>query len=322
LIRNGEIVQMVAVEVGARLLAFDDKMMVTRVEQPMRTIAKTLGGKAEGGDKLNPKRRDQLAAKLTDILFNVLSGGEMDPLTRSLMLTDGLHDHSMKDIDHVVFSGGVSEYIYGRTVESYGDLGPDLGREVRQRCDKLFRSGTVVESAEGIRATVIGAGEYTLQASGSTCYIFTANVLPVHGIQVASASINKEQTQRDLQATLGRALSKYDTNYLNERIALALSVDGQPDYPYIRRIAESITGVADPTSPSGSPLFLVLDVDMARAVGAVLKEELKLDRSVIAIDGIDVGDLDYIDIGKPMGVSQVVPVTVKSLIFTLRSTSG
>jgi ethanolamine utilization protein EutA len=69
-------------------------------------------------------------------------------------------------------------------------------------------------------------------------------------------------------------------------------------------------------------MFLVLDVDMAKSLGAVLKEEFKLERSVIAIDGIDVGDLDYIDIGKPMGVSQVIPVTVKSLIFTLRSTSG
>ena len=33
------------------------------------------------------------------------------------------------------------------------------------------------------------------------------------------------------------------------------------------------------------------------------------------VDGIDVGDLDYLDIGRPMGISEVVPVTVKSLIF-------
>ena len=126
----------------------------------------------------------------------------------------------------------------------------------------------------------------------------------------------------EMRAVLTRALSKYDTQHLNERMVLALSVEGQPDYPYIRRLAEGIASVTDPASPSGAPLFLVLDVDMARSLGTVLKEEFKLDRAVIAIDNIDVGDLDYIDIGKPMGVSQVVPVTVKSLIFTLRSTSG
>jgi len=38
-----------------------------------------------------------------------------------------------------------------------------------------------------------------------------------------------------------------------------------------------------------------------------LKEELKLDREVIAIDGIEVGDLDYIDIGEPMGITEVIP---------------
>ena len=139
LIRSGEIVQMAAVEVGARLLAFDDDMTITRVEQPMRAIAKALGKKVELGAKLTSKLRRQLAAKMADIVFDVLSGGAMDPLTRSLMLTDGLHGHRMSAIDHVVFSGGVSEYVYGHTAESYGDLGPELGREVRQRCSQFLQ---------------------------------------------------------------------------------------------------------------------------------------------------------------------------------------
>jgi ethanolamine utilization protein EutA len=63
-------------------------------------------------------------------------------------------------------------------------------------------------------------------------------------------------------------------------------------------------------------------VDVAKSLGGILREEIKLDRAVVAIDGIEVGDLDYVDIGKPMGVSEVIPVTVKSLIFAVRSTSG
>ena len=54
---------------------------------------------------------------------------------------------------------------------------------------------------------------------------------------------------------------------------------------------------------------------MAKSLGGVLKEELKLQQEVIAVDGIDVGDLDYVDIGRPLGVSEVIPVTVKSLMF-------
>ena len=35
----------------------------------------------------------------------------------------------------------------------------------------------------------------------------------------------------------------------------------------------------------------------------------------MVVEGIEVGDLDYLDIGRPLGVSEVVPVTVKSLVF-------
>jgi ethanolamine utilization protein EutA len=69
-------------------------------------------------------------------------------------------------------------------------------------------------------------------------------------------------------------------------------------------------------------LFIVLDVDVAKSLGSILKEELKIDRSVIVVDGIEVGDLDYLDIGKPLGATEVIPVTVKSLIFGMRSKSG
>jgi len=45
---------------------------------------------------------------------------------------------------------------------------------------------------------------------------------------------------------------------------------------------------------------------VAKSLGGVLKEELKLQQEVIAVDGIDVGDLDYIDIGRPLGVSRSI----------------
>ena len=50
-------------------------------------------------------------------------------------------------------------------------------------------------------------------------------------------------------------------------------------------------------------------------MGGILKEELNLAQEVIVVDGIDVGELDYLDNGRPMGISGAVPVTVKSLIF-------
>lgn len=322
LIKGGEISQMVAIEVGARLIAYDDDMTITRVEQPARTIMKALGYTVEVGGTLTPEQREAFATKETEILFDVISGGALTPLTASLLLTDGFENLKLQDIDHVVYSGGVSEYIYKRETATFGDIGPWLGEKVREQSQITFDQGVLITPAEGIRATVIGAGEYTLQASGSTSYISTHDVMPVRGIQVARAYINKEQSLEDMRKALRTALSKYDVESLSSSMALAMSVVGQPDYRYIRTLAEAIDSVVDKSEPTGAPLFLVLDVDVAKSLGGILKEEIKLDRAVIAIDGIEVGDLDYIDIGKPMGVSEVIPVTVKSLIFAVRSTSG
>ena len=312
---------MIAVEVGARLIAYDDDMTVTRVEQPARTIMAALGGSIDVGDTLTDELREQFAAKEADILFDVISGGELQPLTASLMLTDPLDIASLDDVDHVVFSGGVSEYVYERTEESYGDLGPWLGKVVRERARGSFGPGVLITPAEGIRATVIGAGEYTLQASGSTSYISTADVLPVRGVQVARAFINKEQTADEMRAALAAAVGKYDLERLPSSMVLAMSISGQPDYWYIRRLAESIIATVE-DEPAGAPVFLVVDVDVAKSLGGIIREELKLDRAVIAIDGIEVGDLDYVDVGRPMGASEVIPVTVKSLVFSIRSQSG
>ena len=84
-------------------------------------------------------------------------------------MTDLLPDYDgLGSVDHVVFSGGVSEHVYDHEVPSYGDVGPYLGKEIRERIAELNRADLVKEPTEGIRATVIGAGEYTIQASGNT----------------------------------------------------------------------------------------------------------------------------------------------------------
>ena len=69
-------------------------------------------------------------------------------------------------------------------------------------------------------------------------------------------------------------------------------------------------------SAEGDPnVFLILDMDVAKSLGGILKEELKVAPEVIAVDGIDVGDLDFIDVGNAMGVTEVIPVTIRSFMF-------
>jgi ethanolamine utilization protein EutA len=60
---------------------------------------------------------------------------------------------------------------------------------------------------------------------------------------------------------------------------------------------------------------LAFDRDIARLVGRLLAEELGAKLSLVAVDELDLGAFDYIDVGAPLAGSGVVPVVVKSLVF-------
>ncbi len=220
----------------------------------------------------------------------------------------------MKPLQDVTCRERQDHAAHGATRAAHSDHGRDvfLGKHVRDYLNRLPKKNILREPIEGIRATVIGAGEYTVQASGNTSYISNPRVLPVFGLKVVRALLKRGQPV--LQA-LNQSLAKFDLTSFTSGLALSLSLDGQLDYKAIREVAEGITAICQSSERSKSPLYLALDIDIAKSLGGILKEELKLDREIIAIDGIEVGDLDYIDIGEPMGITEVIPVTVKSLMF-------
>ncbi len=314
LVRDGVVTQTAAVSVGARLIAFDDSGILTRVEDPARHIARRTGLSLEVGKKVSVADMNTMADAMTDVLLELVEGNPSS-LATELLITEPLRDHCLDHVEHLVFSGGVAEYIYGHSRVTYGDLGPVLGRKIRARIDGLPRNGLLLEAAEGIRATVIGAGEYSLQASGSTSYISNLNTLPVFGLKVVRCHIGREDPVETASALLRHSLAKFDLAGFCPGIAFSLSLDDLLDYQYLRRVGEVIATVVRQSGDVRTPLFLVLEHDVAKALGGILKEELMLPQDIIGVDGIEVGDLDYIDIGRPLGITEVIPVTVKSLIF-------
>jgi ethanolamine utilization protein EutA len=313
LVRDGVVTQTAAVNVGARLIAFDNSDVITRVEEPARLIMEELGHTVALGQQFTQGRQREFAGRMADLLFEVVRGESFSPLTRALMITEPLRGHrKLEGIDHLVFSGGVSEYIYDRDPSSYGDVGPLLGQEVRLRLKRMGKEGLVHAPTEGIRATVIGAGEYTIQASGATSYLTSLESLPAFGLKVVQPLLDGVLS---VEGAVRDALAKFDLHALGPGLALAISLDGQQDYASLRRVAEGIAAVLPRAGEATFPLFLVLDMDVAKSLGGMLKEELRVPHEIIAVDGIEVGDLDYVDIGRPMGTSEVIPVTVKSLLF-------
>src|SRR5712691_224667 len=312
LIEGGVVTQTAAINVGARLIAFDDADVVTRLEDAGRVLMQELGHQVELGKKITKQQKADCATLMANILFEMIAQGPSSPLAKQLMVTPPLRHYRLSDVDHIMFSGGVSEHVYDHDRTSNGDVGPLLGKHIRDHLKKLPKRHMVREPAEGIRATVIGAGEYTVQASGNTSYISNPGVLPVFGLKVIQASLTDGAA---VVPSIQQALRRFDLTSFTSGLALSLSLAGQLDYKTIRKVAEGIADIVRSSASAKSPIYLALDVDVAKSLGGILKEELQLDRDIIAIDGIDVGDLDYIDIGAPMGITEVIPVTVKSLMF-------
>jgi ethanolamine utilization protein EutA len=312
LVEDGVVTQTASINVGARLIAFDDNDTITRIEDAGHMMMEELGYTVELGDKITEKQKEDFGAYMAKILFEIIERGPTSPMARQLMVTPPFMSYrGFKQVEHIVFSGGVSEHVYDRDRNAYGDIGPVLGKNMREYLRTLPK-GVVREPIEGIRATVIGAGEYTIQASGNTSYISDPHALPVHGLKVIQAAV---RTDMLVDTAVKQALAKFDLQRFTSGLALSLTVDGQPDYQLVRRIAEGVAAILKDADDAKCPLYLTLDLDIAKSLGGILRDELKVNREIIAVDGIEVGDLDYIDIGECLGITEVIPVTVKSLMF-------
>jgi ethanolamine utilization protein EutA len=312
LVEDGSVSQTASINVGARLIAFDENDRITRIEDAGRTMMKELGYEVELDGIISDQMKEDFGAYMAKILFEIIEKGPHSAMARSLMVTPPFANYrGFEQMQHLVFSGGVSEHVYDRDPKAYGDIGPVLGRNMREYLQKLPPS-ILREPVEGIRATVIGAGEYTIQASGNTSYVSNEKALPVHGLKVIQASIRDGES---VSEALRQSLRKFDLDRFTAGLALSLTVSGVPDYQSVRRIAEGVVELLKAADDKKCPLYLTLDLDIAKSLGGMLKDEFKVTRDIIAVDGIEVGDLDYIDIGECLGITEVIPVTVKSLMF-------
>jgi ethanolamine utilization protein EutA len=312
LIVNGTLAGTAAINIGARLIAFDPENKISRIEDAGKIFAAEAGQQLALGDVLDESAKQKIGALMGETLIDILrNGAGISPLARRLMITPTLKDFGgLADIDYLIFSGGVAEYIYLLAEQQYGDLGGYLGARLRQFLDTLPR-GTLLQPTQGIRATVIGASEYTIQVGGATSFFTSAEALPAYGLKAVAVG---HVTGLSFTAALQRAFEKYDIPGFGPGMALALSIEGDLNYDTLREVASGLAEAAK-AAPE-APLILTIEQDVARTLGTILKNEFKLPNELISIDGISVGDLDYIDIGKPVSMMELFPVTVKSLLFS------
>jgi ethanolamine utilization protein EutA len=224
-----------------------------------------------------------------------------------------------------MFSGGVGEYVYGREDRDFGDMGRRLGRAIRSRLDSGALTWPLLPAGECIRATALGASEYSVQLSGNTSYISKpGELLPRRNLQVLQPTYDCGEVIEP--AALAQAIRAHFTAFDlvegEKEVALALRWLGAPSYERISAFAEGIRHGLATTIERKLPVYVMLDGDIAQTLGAILREELLVESEILAIDGVVLRDFDYIDLGRIRMPSYTVPVTIKSLLFSEDPRSG
>jgi ethanolamine utilization protein EutA len=316
LLRAGEILDTAAVHVGGRLVAVDEDDRITRIEPSATLIAEELGIPLELGERLSAEDRRRLAEALIEILLDYVSGREPSRVGKAFLLTEPLALDGHRPAG-LTFSGGVAEYIYGRESTRFGDLGMDLAEALHRAAELGRLPAQPVSLGEGIRATVLGASQFSVQLSGNTVRISDPAVLPLRNLPVVYARLLHAKPRPDAVAqAIRQGFVRLDLTEGESPAAIALPWRGEPHYDNLRALAEGIAQAVPRSLAAGFPLVIALDGDIGASLGGILYEELDVTAPLVSIDGLQLVELDYVDVGEVIQPANVVPVVVKSLAFS------
>ena len=317
LVEGGRVLATAAVHIGGRLVVVDDQGRIVRLDPAGRAHARRAGLDWKLGDIVDDPSLDRVAETMADTLVAALTACPMPHDVAHLYLTDPLSD--LSGIRGVVASGGVAEYIYGREARDFGDMGRRFGRAIRKRLDQGALPWPLLPAGECIRATALGASEYSVQLSGNTSYISDPGaLLPRRNLQVLQPPVTFAETV-DAEA-IAQAIRAhrvlFDADGCDAEIALAFRWLGPPSYERIHAFAQGIaSGLSDKVA-AREPVYVMLDGDVAHTLGAILREDCGVMSEILVIDGVVLMDFDYIDLGRVRVPSYTVPVTIKSLVFS------
>ncbi len=311
----GSVTAVTALDVGARLLTFDPSGVVTGIEDAGRRLAASAAVDVRLGRALDDDDLTRLGAAAAELIMDVVRHRTDPRGGAGLLRLPPLSDD--KPIDEVIFSGGVAEFIHGRETRSFGDLGPWLAEAL---ATLIERDGVRVGPGGrgGIRATVLGAGQYTVQVSGNTIYIDPADTVPIRGAPVLAPDLGLAEGPVDRSAVATRVASCIDRFGLTvgeEPVALRVQWQGSATYQRLHDLCAGILdGLSAALSP-GRPIVVVSDADVAGLIGLHLRKVLDISNPIVSVDCVALEDFDYIDIGSFLRAAGSVPVTIKSLAF-------
>lgn len=288
----GELESSWYLDFGGRFIRFTEDGLVASISPSAQQLFNELGLDIKCGDK----PRECLLVESA----NAVAGAILDTCLDS-------DDDQMQAHPHYWFSGGVAELIKESEKNKlvYGDMGVFLADALHQELERRGLSYKIAEQA--IRATVIGAGSEIVQLSGHTVFVDEA-LLPLKNLPLLRVPEG---------ASLASCLRELRRNYLDQfedgPVALILPDLPLHSYKALCDAAEQILDFIEAVEPVAPHVFLTRS-DSAMALGQQIRKRSR-DLPLIVLDGIDLLEGDYLEIGRAISGGLTLPVIVKTLVF-------
>ena len=310
--KDGEVIDTACFDIGGRLIKLDQQQKITYIAPKIQEIINKKGLTLHLGDQATEQNLLPIISELVAVLENSIGLGTQSPFYQLLVTNHPLRKG--EELPIVTFSGGVADCLNTTSTNlfKYGDIGLLLGKHLRKSL--IFSEKEVLESAETIRATVVGAGSHTAEISGSTI-AYREKILPVKNIPILKLA----QEDETLTVTeLGQRIQeKLNWHRIEETPQIALAIRGMsnPTFADIQRYGQGIVEGLASLVAEQIPIIVMVDEDMAKALGHALSAHLPKDYPFICLDSVKVENGDYVDIGLPVAEGAVLPVIVKTLVF-------
>ena len=315
IISGGQVLSTSCINVGGRLLGIDRDFRIWRIDGPTRFVMNELGINYKIGDIISEKDVRAIVQQYARALLEVMLGPARSVVAKELMMTADL-DFSIP-IEAYSFSGGVAEFFYG-SIETFDDIGVMLAEEIKTLVED--QGLDVIEPDNKIRATVIGAGAFSLSVSGSTTF-FDENInLPLSNIPVLPIILgNGDFSQEKLVDEIHRAFTTFDlvegedivALYFKERIYSKEYTGDEWLAPFAKSLERALPNSVD----NNRVIILIFGYDVAKRLGIAIRDETSIQSNILCLDELQLEAGDWIDIGAPLKTTQTFPVTIKSLVF-------
>ncbi len=306
--KDGKMVDNACLDIGGRQIRFLDSR-VSYISPSMKRLIAKKNLKIAEGDSIGDDDCRRNIDKLLNIVVNLLEKLIWDPENNELELVVTNHLLTKRMIpDIVTFSGGVGACMDKLHQDDFqfGDIGVLMGKKLAEV--EYFKNVRHV-SKETLNATVIGAGNYSMDISGST--IEYGNIsFPLKRLLVHEIYFN---CGKNIHTQIESFLDNED-EHLGGPFAFYAKGLQNPNFATIESFAtEIVQGMRD-YFVEGNPCVIIVKEDMGKALGQAIKRRIP-EHPIICIDGIECHSGDFVDIGVPLSKGKVIPVMVRSLVF-------